>query len=226
MNVSMWVLYKHVQTDQQPSVCSHAGEQKHVKRLYDGIVGNESDVLLLRKAAPVVGSYQVDDDLISYCREPRAGEHGLQWSVGSRLIGFEKDKNSISETQPRTCIWDSVPVCVAIFSLLVRSSRLFWLSTARKPKVLYPLQQKPRHDKASSMNVLLLIVRRLLTHHELLMMNKTMKMSEPTQTTTAEKWKVDETAKELRASLPTTSPHHMRVHHDLMMKHKNSSHVL
>ena len=40
----------------------------------------------------------------------------MQWSVGLRLIGFEKDKNSLGETQPRTCwvICDSVPVCVAI----------------------------------------------------------------------------------------------------------------
>ena len=56
----------------------------------------------LRKVAPVVGSYQVGD-IVSYCREPRVGEHGLQWSVGSRVNGFEKDKNSIGETQPRTC---------------------------------------------------------------------------------------------------------------------------
>ena len=56
----------------------------------------------------MVGSYQVG--------EARAGEHGLQWSVGSRLIGFEKDRNSLGETQPRTCwvICDSVPVCVAV----------------------------------------------------------------------------------------------------------------
>ena len=68
----------------------------------------------LRKAALVVGSYQVGD--IVYCREAHAGEHGLQWSVGSRLIGFEKDTNSLGETQPRTCwvICDSVPVCVAV----------------------------------------------------------------------------------------------------------------
>ena len=69
----------------------------------------------LRKAAPVVGSFQVGD-IVSYCRDPRAGEHGLQWSVGSRLIGSEKDKNSLCETQPRTCwvICDSLSVCVAI----------------------------------------------------------------------------------------------------------------
>ena len=53
----------------------------------------------LRKAAPVVGSYQVGD-IVSSCREARAGEHGKQWSVGSRLIVFEKDRNSLGDTQP------------------------------------------------------------------------------------------------------------------------------
>ena len=69
----------------------------------------------LRMAAPVVGSCQVGD-IVSYCRESRAGEHGLQRSVRSILIDFEKDENSFGETQPRTCwvICDSVPVCVAI----------------------------------------------------------------------------------------------------------------
>ena len=78
----------------------------------------------LRKAAPVVGSYQVGG-IVSYCREARAGEHGLQWSVGSRLIGFEKDRNSLGETQPRTCwvICDSVPVCVAVDRLRLCTSR-------------------------------------------------------------------------------------------------------
>ena len=62
----------------------------------------------LKKAAPVVGPYQVGGTIL--CREPRAGEHGLRWCVRSRSIGFEKDKNSLGETQPR----DSVFVCVAI----------------------------------------------------------------------------------------------------------------
>ena len=43
----------------------------------------------LRRAAPVVGYYQVGD-IVSYCREARAGEHG-----GSRLMGFEKDRNRL-----------------------------------------------------------------------------------------------------------------------------------
>ena len=47
----------------------------------------------LRKAAPVVGSYQFGD-VDSCCRDARAGEHGLQWSVGSRLTGFQKEKTA------------------------------------------------------------------------------------------------------------------------------------
>ena len=70
-----------------------------MKRSYDGIVAHESDVLLCERARQWVGSYQVGDN-VSYCREPRAGEHGLQWRVGSRLIGFETDKNSLGDTQP------------------------------------------------------------------------------------------------------------------------------
>ena len=76
---------------------------------------DERGCAALRKAAPAVGSYQVGD-IVSYRREARAGEHGLQRSVGSRLIDIGKDRNSLGETQPRTC-WifcDSVPVCVAV----------------------------------------------------------------------------------------------------------------
>ena len=43
---------------------------------------------LRRKAAPVTGEYQVGD-IVSYCRNARKGESGLQWSVGSRFVGFE-----------------------------------------------------------------------------------------------------------------------------------------
>ena len=108
-NVSMWVLHKRMVMDQQPSVCSHVTERGHVKRSYDGDCGERVRRAALGKAAPVAGSYQVGD-IVSYCREARAGEHGLQWSVGSRLIGFEKDKNSLGETQSRTC-WGNLPFC-------------------------------------------------------------------------------------------------------------------
>ena len=90
----------------------------------------------VRKATPVFGSYQVGD-IVSYCRKARAGEHGLQWSVGSRLIGFEKDTNSHGETQPRTCwvICGSVPVCVAIDGLRPCTPAEFLAFTTRKPNI-------------------------------------------------------------------------------------------
>ena len=75
----------------------------------------------LRKAAPVVGSDQVGD-IVSYCREPRAGVQGPQWSAGSRLIGFEKDQNSLDETQPRTC-WVICDLCPITASSHVSSLR-------------------------------------------------------------------------------------------------------
>ena len=93
MIATMSVLYKHMLMDQEPSVSSHVTERGHVKR-----------------------SYGWDCAELSYCSEARAGEYGLQWSVGSRLIGFEKHKNSLGEIQSCACwvICGSVPVCVAV----------------------------------------------------------------------------------------------------------------
>eukprot|EP00973_Karenia_brevis_P054858 7626478-Karenia_brevis.AAC.1 len=56
---------------------------------------------ILRKAAPVPGPYVVGD-IVSYCRGPRGAEVGVQWSVGSRIVGFEVDKNKSGEA-PHTC---------------------------------------------------------------------------------------------------------------------------
>ena len=51
MNVSMWVIHKHM-LDQQPPVCSHVTERRHVKHSYDGTVVNELDVLLCERPHP------------------------------------------------------------------------------------------------------------------------------------------------------------------------------
>ena len=56
---------------------------------------------LLRNAAPVPGPYAVGD-IVSYCRRPPAGETGVQWSVGSRIVGFEHDPGKPDEA-PHTC---------------------------------------------------------------------------------------------------------------------------
>ena len=133
MNVSLWVLCKHTPMDQRHSVCSHCTEREHVKLSYAG-TGERVRRAALRKAAAVVRSYEVGD-VVTSCKEVRAGELRLQGSVGSRLVGFEKDRNSLGDTQPRTCwiICDSVPVCVAVDRLRPCTSG---------------------HNKVSSMNVL------------------------------------------------------------------------
>ena len=94
-------------------VQSHYRE-KHVKRSYDGIVANGSDAPLCERPHLWLDPTKVE--ILFRIAEARAGEHGLQWGVGSRLTGFEKDRNSLGETQPRTCwvICDPVPVCVAV----------------------------------------------------------------------------------------------------------------
>ena len=171
MNVSTWVLCTLMPMDQQFSVYSHIPEQRHVKRSYDGTALNERVRReALRNAALVVGYYQVGD-IVSCCREARAGEHGL----------FVKDRNSLRETQPRTCwvICDSVPVGVAVDRLRLCKSAELLVSTTRKPRVHHFMLQTSRHNKASSMNVLRSI-RQLLIHHEMPMkartkMSKTMK---------------------------------------------------
>ena len=139
MNVSMWVLCKHMLMAQQPFGVQSRYRAKAREAFVRWDCGERVIRAALRKAAPVVGSYQVGD-LVSSCREARAGEHGLQWSVGSGLIGFEKDRNSLGETQPRTCwiICDSVPVCVAVDRLCpCTSAELLAFHYTHKPEALH-----------------------------------------------------------------------------------------
>ena len=67
----------------------------------------------LRNAVPVPGPYKVGD-IVSYCRRARAGESGIQWSIGSRIVGFETYPN-YPDKDPCTAwvICDGVSVCVA-----------------------------------------------------------------------------------------------------------------
>lgn len=68
---------------------------------------------MLRNSTPVPGPYAVGD-IVSYCRNPRAGGSGIQWSVGSRIVGFEID-NENPDKEPNTCwvICDGIPICVS-----------------------------------------------------------------------------------------------------------------
>ena len=165
----------------------------------------------LREAAPVAGSYQVGD-IVSYCREARAGEHGLQWSVGSRLTGFEMDKNSLGESQLCTCwvICDSVPVCVAVDGLRP--------CTPAELLALHYTQTKSSSPLAADAQTQNGFINEHVPLHKPTVADPSRtadedededqrddEMPEPTQITSAEKRKkiqTDETAKELRARLP------------------------
>ena len=59
------------------------------------------------KAATAIGSQQVGD-IVLYCKESRTGKHELRRNGRSRLTGFEKNKNSLSEAQLR----DSKFACI------------------------------------------------------------------------------------------------------------------
>jgi len=67
---------------------------------------------ILRNATPVSGPYKVGD-IVSYCRRRRAGETGIQWSVGSRIVGFEPTENPNQEPATAWVICDGLSVCVA-----------------------------------------------------------------------------------------------------------------
>mgnify|MGYP003309443906 CR=1 FL=1 len=53
-------------------------------------------------------------DIVSYCRRARKDEVGIQWSIGSRIVGFETDPHQ-PDKEPSSCwvVCDGVPVCVA-----------------------------------------------------------------------------------------------------------------
>jgi hypothetical protein len=76
--------------------------------------GERMQRALLRNAGPVPGPYRLGD-IVSYCREARKGETGIQWSIGSRIIGFETSPDKPG-SDPSSCwvICDGVPVCVAL----------------------------------------------------------------------------------------------------------------
>ena len=93
-------------------------EQKHAESFRAWDCGERIRRAALRMAALVVGSYQVG-------------------SVGFRLIGFEEDRNSLGEAQPRTC-WvfcDSVPVCCHRLITTVHTSVIIGFSSQADQKL-------------------------------------------------------------------------------------------
>ena len=69
---------------------------------------------MLRNAKPIPGPYKVGD-IVSYRRDARQGETGVQWSVASRIVGFEHD-DTYTDRPPAVCwvICDGIPVCVSV----------------------------------------------------------------------------------------------------------------
>ncbi len=64
-------------------------------------------------ASAIAGPYKVGD-IVSYTRRPRVGETGKQWSVGSRIIGFEVDPmNADKDPTHAWVVCDGLPILVA-----------------------------------------------------------------------------------------------------------------
>ena len=75
--------------------------------------GKRVQRVMLRNASAVTGPYKVGD-IISYCRRPRLGETGTQWSVGSRIVGSETDPNYTHKDPSNAwVICDGLPVLIA-----------------------------------------------------------------------------------------------------------------
>ena len=85
VNVSMCALQAHADGPTTFGVqsCYRVGAREALVRWE---CGERVRRAALRKAAHVVGSYQVGD-IVSYCREARAGEHGI---LIDRLRGGQK----------------------------------------------------------------------------------------------------------------------------------------
>ena len=136
----------------------------------------------------------------------------MQWSVGSRLIGFEKDRHILGETQPRTCwvICESVPVSVAVDRLRPCTPAELLASHYTQTRSSSPLAtdtqiQQGFIDERAQLNPTTVDQSRTADEGED-EDERDDEMLEPTQLTSAEKRKkiqTDETAKELRAPLPT-----------------------
>ena len=130
-----------------------------------------------RKAAPLIGSQQVGNTVL-YCRETRAGEHELTWNGRSRLIGFEKDKNSLSETHPR----DSISVRIAIDRLRLCTSAELLVFHYAQTKGSTPVATGARTQRGFTEDRMSLAKPPRTVDDD-----RNDEMSEPTQTMNAEK---------------------------------------
>ena len=78
--------------------------------------GEKVQRALLRNATAIPGPYKTGD-IVSYSRRARNQESGIQWSVGSRIVGFEYDKNPGEGTPTPYAAWvicDGLSVLVSL----------------------------------------------------------------------------------------------------------------
>ena len=195
-------------TVRRPSAYSHVIEQKLVKHSYDGILADESDVLLCdrprlwldhTKLVTLFRTAENHEQARTDCKE-----------CWIQIDRFEKDKNCLGETQPHTCwvICDYVPVCVAIDRLLpCTSAELlafhFTQNKSSSPLAADAQTQQGFIDERASLDFPTIADPSRIANDE-----HDDEMSEPTQTSTAEKRKAHEAAIKLRALLPLTSSSH------------------
>ena len=216
MNVSMSVHGKHMPMDEQSSGYNHITEPKHAKLSYDGTVVNGSDAPLSERQDLWLDPTKLETG--SHTAEKHAQANtGLQWSVGSRLTGFEKGRNSLGGTQPRTCwvICDSVPVCVAVdrFRPCTPAELLAFhctQTTSSSPLATDTQIQQGFVDERAPLTLTTVDPSRTANEVED-EDERDDEMSEPTRTKSTAKRKeiqTDETAKELRAPLPIADPSH------------------
>eukprot|EP00973_Karenia_brevis_P025315 3492374-Karenia_brevis.AAC.1 len=99
-------------TVQRHSHCRPSTAKKPGKNLPNGIVVSEYREAICAMQLRYQDLMQLE--IVSYCRKPRGAEAGVQWSVGSRIVGVEVEKNESGEAQ-HTCwvICDGIPVCVS-----------------------------------------------------------------------------------------------------------------
>ena len=91
-NASELVVSEHRSTDRPLSVSVPVSCQSNRSFRTMGLLKASTP----RCFTSVTGPYQVGD-VVSENKQGRTSERGLQWSVGCRLICFEKDKDGLGE---------------------------------------------------------------------------------------------------------------------------------
>ena len=139
----------------------------------------------LKNATHVVGPYQVGGTVL-YSREPQAVERGLRGNVRSRLMGFEKDKTASVKRNHATLYSSALPSITA--ELLVFH-------------YMQPKGSTPLATEAQTQRSFIEERASLAEPSRTVDGDQDDEMSEPTQTMSAEKRKVDDET-EMRAAAP------------------------